>query len=327
MGGEISTIQSLKAVDAWIDVINANINGGVRTAFKSSRLKFSGSNADVQRAGTTTSLPLQFPEPGLTTANTVIDFTQGAITASTENTHLAIQGDAFFCVASPDLIDTNTASATFGCTKPGINAKFYLTRDGEFRTNAQGLLVNSAGYYLVTVHWDGASGKMQLFYSSGGPSGAGTGIRAVYNNLDNTTVPTVGAFVPLSEYIQNADAFAVGGGIVANGGTSLNYTTSLVRVNLGKQSLKYTSLGSTIFDFGYNAAVASGTAGQYDASLTLAQTLGSDATILGKSLEASNASMTQSVPELSLAQKLFSALTKVLQTKQTNVDGVLNLVR
>jgi hypothetical protein len=37
--------------------------------------------------------------------------------------------------------------------------------------------------------------------------------------------------------------------------------------------------------------------------------------------------MTQSVPELSLAQKLFSALTKVLQTKQTNVDSVLNLVR
>jgi hypothetical protein len=29
MAGEVSTIQSLKAVDAWIDVINANINGGV----------------------------------------------------------------------------------------------------------------------------------------------------------------------------------------------------------------------------------------------------------------------------------------------------------
>ena len=44
-------------------------------------------------------------------------------------------------------------------------------------------------------------------------------------------------------------------------------------------------------------------------------------------LEASNASMTQSVPELSLAQKLFSALTKILQTNQGNLDNVLNLVR
>jgi hypothetical protein len=55
MASEVSTIQSLKAVDAWIDVINANINGGVRTAFKSSRLKFSGSNTDVQRAGSSPS--------------------------------------------------------------------------------------------------------------------------------------------------------------------------------------------------------------------------------------------------------------------------------
>src|ERR1044072_8987523 len=98
MAAEISTIQSLKAVDAWIDVINANINGGVRTAFKSSRLKFSGSNTDVSRAGTSTSLPLQYPEPSLVTRNTVIDLSQGAITASTENTPLAIQGEGFFFV-------------------------------------------------------------------------------------------------------------------------------------------------------------------------------------------------------------------------------------
>jgi flagellar hook protein FlgE len=102
MASEISTIQSLKAVDAWIDVINANINGGVRTGFKSSRLKFSGSNTDIVRAGTASSLPLQIPEPGLTTANTVIDFAQGALTASTENTHLAVQGEGFFVLASPN---------------------------------------------------------------------------------------------------------------------------------------------------------------------------------------------------------------------------------
>lgn len=37
--------------------------------------------------------------------------------------------------------------------------------------------------------------------------------------------------------------------------------------------------------------------------------------------------MTQSVPELSLAQKLFSAPTKVLQIHQTNQDAVLNTIR
>ena len=75
MANSVTTIQSLKAVDAWIDVINANINGGVRTAFKSAKLSFAGSNVDVIKAGTSTALPLQMPEPSLVSANTVIDFT------------------------------------------------------------------------------------------------------------------------------------------------------------------------------------------------------------------------------------------------------------
>ena len=78
MSGEITTISSLRAVDAWIDVINANINGGVRTAFKQSRLKFAGSNSQVNRPGNDQRPPLQFAEPGLMTANTVIDFTQAS---------------------------------------------------------------------------------------------------------------------------------------------------------------------------------------------------------------------------------------------------------
>jgi flagellar hook protein FlgE len=76
------------------------------------------------------------------------------------------------------------------------------------------------------------------------------------------------------------------------------------------------------YNFGYTFNT-----GASNSSIRLSAGTSADNTILSKSLEASNASMTQSVPELSLAQKLFSALTKVLQTKQTNVDGVLNLIR
>jgi hypothetical protein len=83
-------------------------------------------------------------------------------------------------------------------------------------------------------------------------------------------------------------------------------------------------MGSTVFDIGFQAA-ATLQASQFDANLRIDG--GIVTTVLTKSLEASNASMTQSVPELSLAQKLFSALTKVLQTRQTNIDGVLNVVR
>jgi flagellar basal body rod protein FlgG len=253
MSSEQSTIQSLKSVDAWIDVINANINGGVRTGFKSSRLKFSGSNVEMLRAGSATNLPLQIPEAGLMMANTIIDFSQGAVTASTENTHLAIQGEGFF------LLNTFLGTGTD-----------YLTRDGEFRTDAQGYLVHTSGQYLI----DPASNELIWDDSNGG-------------------TPPNAWDVKLSAYVAAA-------------GGSLIYLTD-------KQNLQYTKFGSTVWVYTGGGTTPIGTA--------------ADATILQKSLEASNASMTQSVPELSLAQKLFSALTKVLQTKQTNTDGVLNLIR
>jgi len=307
MASEVSTIQSLKAVDAWIDVINANINGGVRTAFKASRLKFSGSNTNVDRPGSASALPLQFPEPGLTTANTVIDFTQGAITASTENSHLAIQGTGWFTVIDPASVTGSTGAVSAFST----TTKVLITRDGEFRTNQFGMLVNSNGYYLVSAG-----------LSTGANSFTAGQMHCVYNNIDspgNNAVAT--SALKLTDFVNNSSLSTA---VAADGSTALGInasSTAIAKVTLGQQSLQYTSFGSTVFSVGFIST------GATSAQITVNGSTNADATLLNKSLEASNASMTQSVPELSLAQKLFSALTKVLQTKQTNVDGVINLIR
>jgi flagellar basal body rod protein FlgG len=287
MASEVSTIQSLKAVDAWIDVINANINGGVRTAFKSSRLKFSGSNVDVARAGNATALPLQFPEPGLTTANTVIDFSQGAITASTEDTHLAIQGQGWFKLRR--LSDVS-----------GPTTEYFYSRDGEFRwmqlplgvtlENSTSMTANGTASIYVLVNSDGlgvmsehGGDKTIIHYVVNGTTG----------NVTGSGDAGVHQMAYATRFVEDVSARTVG----------------------NEQGLQFTRFGSTVF---------SKSAGMPATDTILAN---GESTVLQKSLEASNASMTQSVPELSLAQKLFSALTKVLQTKQTNVDGVLNLVR
>jgi flagellar hook protein FlgE len=318
MANEISTVQSLKAVDAWIDVINANINGGVRTAFKSSRLKFGGTNTNVARTGNATSLPLQFPEPGLATANTVIDFSQGALTASTEVSHLAIQGEGFFLLASPDMIDSNAASGTFGGTIPSATAKMLLTRDGEFRTDKSGFLVNSNGYYLVSIGSAGGPGGLFPLYDTGAINGTSSGVRAIFNDQAGVAGPS-GIAATLTQFVQIGPPYYTGGGVGSN-------SASLYKVAGGKQNLKYSQFGSTVFDFGFKVA-ALANIGEVDPSLNIQYASSSESTILTKSLEASNASMTQSVPELSLAQKLFSALTKVLQISQTNTDAVINLIR
>jgi flagellar basal body rod protein FlgG len=408
MASDISTIQSLKAVDAWIDVINANINGGVRTAFKTSKLRFGGAGASLQRAGTTTSLPLQFPEPALVTASTSLDLTQGAIVASTEDTHAAIQGPGYFMVMDPD-------------------GKVLLTRDGEFHRTKGGYLVNSAG--LVAVDramacsldttkyqlnlpaitaadvtpggpWFRATGYGgQLFY----PYVAGTPydesptgytsvtiharqtfflndadyatpgpINLTFNADDRVYVVVNGTYigtasfgavtVDIQPYLRrgaNTISLKATEGVIGES-VSISATIGSVTVSnaapvrwasqlaLGVQQntvptpaeidamqytdandlvvvpgpvsgteLEYTRYGSTVWKWTTPPAVIPiEVSGRNGAGV-----------VLTKSLEASNASMTQSVPELSLAQKLFSALTKVLQTRQTNVDGVLNLVR
>jgi flagellar hook protein FlgE len=286
-----ASIQSLQAVDAWIDVINANINGGVRTAFKSSRLKFAGSNVDVQRAGTSTSLPLQMPESSLTTANTIIDFTQGAVTASTEFTHIAIQGEGFFVLRRPtDAPDDLTAPV-------------FLSRDGEFRWQAIPVrhALASGGYIDATnpvlVH---SSGLVAVSYYSGVMDG-----NFAYEWVED---PNPGSFGGLP--------FGAGGVLNSNTYATDSFATDIqVATVRDMQALKYSQYGSTVFELTPQAGAAVALNGT------------SRTTVLTKSLEASNASMTQSVPELSLAQKLFSALTKVLQTHYTNTDAVLNLVR
>jgi flagellar hook protein FlgE len=302
MASDVSTIQSLKAVDAWIDVINANINGGVRTAFKSSRLKFSGSNVDIARTGNATSLPLQFPEPGLTTANTVIDWTPGALTASTEDTHFAIQGhpNRFFVVINKGEC-TNYGPGYFNPDRsPSTHGGMYLTRDGEF-------------------HW--------------GPlEDLGDGIPAYYlrDNYGNYVMSS-------AAYVPNGAALYYGGGssevvrsttppttiTSASAATLVPGTVDIT--NLG--SLQFSRFGSTVYVFPPGLTDNSDRVFTTPTSTTNSYNPFTDGSLMTRTLEASNASMTQSVPELSLAQKLFSALTKVLQTKQTNVDGVLNLVR
>lgn len=78
--------------------------------------------------------------------------------------------------------------------------------------------------------------------------------------------------------------------------------------------LRFSRYGSTVFE-------------TTSASATLVAVSTGNARVLQSSLETSNTSLSQSLPELSLAQKFFSAISKVISVHQTNLDTVLNLVR
>ncbi|HET7889393.1 MAG TPA: flagellar hook basal-body protein, partial [Bradyrhizobium sp.] len=66
--------------------------------------------------------------------------TQGTVSNSTVATNIAINGDGFFNVQKPTGITDNV---------PTFNGVTDYTRAGDFQVNANGFLVNSAGYYLM----------------------------------------------------------------------------------------------------------------------------------------------------------------------------------
>lgn len=77
--------------------------------------------------------------------------------------------------------------------------------------------------------------------------------------------------------------------------------------------LRFSRYGSTVFESTRDSVMNQLNAG--------------DARVVASSLESSNSSLSQTLPELSLAQKFFSAVSKVISVHQTNLDTVINLVR
>lgn len=90
------------------------------------------------------------------------------------------------------------------------------------------------------------------------------------------------------------------------------------------QHYSYSNYGSTVWDgkFQGNRATAqtvvNGSAGNLSSN---------GSRLIENALEGSNASMSSSVPELALAPKLYSAITKTIVVHQKNLDDVVNLIR
>ena len=75
---------------------------------------------------------------------------QGSITSESVATDMAINGDGFFVVSQP---------SSFVDNQPVFSGVMDYTRAGDFQLNANGNLVNGAGYYLMGVPVDPITGN------------------------------------------------------------------------------------------------------------------------------------------------------------------------
>jgi flagellar basal-body rod protein FlgG len=134
----VSLYQAASALNAnarWQEVISENMASAAIPGFKKQELSFEAVRAGILTPNKSSALtqPVSLPA-----TRTHLNFSAGEVRRTDVNTDFAIEGNGFFEVQLP-------------------NGGTAYTRDGEFKTNAQGQLVTKQGYLVM-----GQGGPIQL---------------------------------------------------------------------------------------------------------------------------------------------------------------------
>lgn len=144
---QYNVLAGFRAVDAWQQTIVQNVQGLLLPGYNRRKLHIGstgGTDQSPSRGATQQAGSRSASSGGgdtLALQGHSIIFEQGTIDPVDIPTSLAIRGPGFFMLAEND--------------RPG--AKVYLTRNGDFRYDAQGRLVNAHGLFVV-----GGNGTVNL---------------------------------------------------------------------------------------------------------------------------------------------------------------------
>ena len=124
-----------------------NISGNIAN---SSTIGYKGINTSFEDLVPDATSPSRQVAGGVTAYAQQTITTAGTVSATTVATNMAINGDGFFDVQKP----TSTVD-----NSPVFNGVTDYTRRGDFQVNANGNLINGAGYYLMGVSVDPTTGN------------------------------------------------------------------------------------------------------------------------------------------------------------------------
>jgi flagellar hook protein FlgE len=152
---------------------------------------------------------------GVTASSVATNTVQGTIQSTSVATDMAINGDGYFVVANP----TGTAD-----NQPVFDGVNDYTRAGDFQLNSGGYLVNGAGYYLMGIPIDAATGnpvgsspQVLQFTNDFVPAQATTAI-TYQANLPST--PSSGMLVP-TDFESNPLAGANPAAVITGSGATI----------------------------------------------------------------------------------------------------------
>lgn len=140
-----TSVGGLQAQSYALQNISGNIANSSTTGYKGIGTSFVDLIPDA-------SVPSKQVAGGVTANAKATITTQGTISSSSVATNMAITGDGFFSIQKATGIVDNS---------PVFSGVTYYTRRGDFQLNANGNLVNGAGYYLMGVTVDPKTGNPQ----------------------------------------------------------------------------------------------------------------------------------------------------------------------
>lgn len=176
-----------------------NISGNIANA---STVGYKGINTTFEDLIPDALTPNKQPAGSVAAFSQATVTSQGTVSSSTVATNIAINGDGFFNVQKPTGITDNV---------PQFSGVVDYTRRGDFQVNANGNLVNGAGYFLMGVAVDPKTGN---------PLGNVPTVLQFQNNFvpaQATTTITYSANLP-TKPVTAASQGAAAGTITAAGG-------------------------------------------------------------------------------------------------------------
>jgi flagellar hook protein FlgE len=170
---------------------------------------------------------------------------QGSIQSATSTTDMAINGDGFFLVQSP---------TSYSGTAPVFSGVDSYTRRGDFQLDANGYLVNGAGYYLEGLPIDPATGNPVgsvaaplQFQNNFLPASATTTLNYAINLPVTPQTGTYNSTVPGSELLNPAN-FTQNPTIDTTPDTNavVSGTTALAPINASGGAITFNVNGQTV---------------------------------------------------------------------------------
>ncbi|HZR62179.1 MAG TPA: flagellar hook-basal body complex protein [Xanthobacteraceae bacterium] len=237
-----TAVAGLQAQSFALQNISGNVANSQTTGYKEKNTSF----ADL----VSQAVPSQQTTDGVVASSRGTNTVQGSIQSTSVSTDMAINGDGFFVVAKPTGFTDN---------QPVFDGVSDYTRAGDFELNANGNLVNGAGYYLMGIPVDAATGnpvgnvpQVLQFNNNFVPAQATTQIQYQLNlpskptaMLDQTgfqSNPVAGAQIIGTGATFLPDAVANGTGTVAGLTSSTLLTnTDVYSVNDGTNTTSFTA--------------------------------------------------------------------------------------